>query len=216
MSAATSTAMPVRISLVLSRNGRRGEGGALRLGLGAGRGCGRVSRSVSAISALFLRVEQLLQLGHEFADVTEVPIDRGESDVCHLIQPLELLHDDAPDLFCAHLLLGTLLERGLDPVGDTLDRTHADRPLLARFQQARNELLPLESLPAAILLDDHIGNLIDALVAGEPSAAAEALSPSPDDLAFLAFARVDDLVAQMAAEGALHGRSGTSLVPSPR
>ena len=77
-------------------------------------------------------------------------------------------------------------------------------PLFARLEQSGDELLPLESLPAAVFLDDHVGNFVDPLVAGEPPAALEALAAPADGFAFLALARVHDLVAEMTAIGALH------------
>ena len=63
----------------------------------------------------------------------------------------------------------------------------------------------------AVLLDHHVRDLVDPLVAGEAAAAVEALAPAANHLAFLALARVDDLVAEMAAERALHGCAGNSF-----
>src|SRR5262249_36481309 len=56
----------------------------------------------------------------------------------------------------------------------------------------------------AVLLDHHIRDLVDALVGGEAAAARQALAASPDDHAVLPFARVDDLVLDVRAEGAFH------------
>src|SRR5262245_45799902 len=116
--AATSTTMPVRISLVLSRNGRRGAGAGLGVGGAAGLGCGLVCRSVNAIVPRgperlrsILCIQQILQLRHELPDVAEVPVDRGESYVRHLVEPLQLVHDHGSDLFRAHLLFGAFLQR---------------------------------------------------------------------------------------------------------
>ena len=87
--------------------------------------------------------------------------------------------------------------------------------LTGRFSHALSrpaiELLPLEPLARAVLLDHHVRDLVDPLVAGEAPAAVEALAPAADDLAFLALARVDDLIAEMSR------RMGTSSAcrPSP-
>ena len=64
----------------------------------------------------------------------------------------------------------------------------------------------LEAFAGPVLLHDHVGDLVDPLVAGEAPAAfrIEALAPTTDDLALSALARVDDLVSEMAAERALH------------
>src|SRR5688572_20531555 len=129
-----------------------------------------------------------------------------EPDVSDLVEPLEFVHDEPADLLRRHLLLGTLLGRGLHLVGNRLDRRDADGTFLAGLEQAGDELLPLEALASAVFLDHHVRDLVDPLVAGEAAAAVETLPPAPDDLAFLALARVDDLIAQMTAEWALHWR----------
>src|SRR5206468_11471581 len=67
-----------------------------------------------------------------------------------------------------------------------------------------NQLLALEAFARAVLLDHHVRDLVDPLVAGEPASAVEALAAAANDLALLALARVDDLIAQMAAERAFH------------
>src|SRR5581483_415467 len=102
-------------------------------------------------------------------------------------------------------LLGALLQRRLDAVGDAFERSDADGPLLAGLQQARDQLLPLEALARPVLLHDHVRDLVDPLVAGEALAAFEALAAAADDLAFLRLARVDNLVAEMRAVRTLHG-----------
>src|SRR5205807_10664844 len=105
------------------------------------------------------------------------------------------------------LLRGPVLGRRLHAIGDRLEGGDAHGALLARLQQARNELLPLEALPAAVLLHHHVGDLVDPLVAGEALAAIETLAPAANHFAFLRLARIDDFVAEMAAIRTLHGRA---------
>ena len=93
---------------------------------------------------------------------------------------------------------------GFNAIGDRFERRDAHRPLLARFQQSANQLLSVESLTPPVLLHDHVRNFIDPFVAGETPAAFEALAPAADGFAFLALARVDDLVAEMTAIRTLH------------
>ena len=64
--------------------------------------------------------------------------------------------------------------------------------------------LPIESFAAAVFLDDHVRNLVDAFVARESPLASETLPAPPDRIAFLAFPRVDHLVMEMAAEWTFH------------
>src|SRR5690606_26044276 len=89
---------------------------------------------------------------------------------------------------------------------------HADGPLLARLQQAGHQLLPLEALAGAVFLDDHVGDLVDPLVAREAAMAflVEALPPTPDHVALTALAGVHDLVAEMSAVRALHAPASIS------
>src|ERR1022692_779366 len=65
---------------------------------------------------------------------------------------------------------------------------HAYRALLAGLQQPRQHLLAVELLPAAILLDDHIGHFVDALVGGEAPLATQAVPPPPDGITLPALA----------------------------
>src|SRR5439155_8926853 len=104
-----------------------------------------------------------------------------------------------PDFF-----FGLLLQRRFDAIGHGLERRDAHGPLLTRFQQTRDQLLPLEALAGAVFLHDHVRDLVDPLVAREALAAIEAFTPPADDLAFLALARVDDFVAEMSTVRALH------------
>src|SRR5688500_13434366 len=198
--------MPSSSSLVLSRNGLRPCGAGLRRGGGgtAFTGAGDC-RSVTATDCLLFRAQKILELAHELAHIAERAIHRREADVGDLVQPLQLLHDDGADFLGAHLFLGAILERRFDLVGDALDGRDADGTFFARLEQTGDELLPLEALARAVLLDHHVRDLVDPLVTGEAAAAVEAFAPAADDLPFLALPRVDDLVAEMTAERTLHG-----------
>src|SRR5262249_39936694 len=70
-------------------------------------------------------------------------------------------------------------------------------------------LLPVEFLPPAIFLDDHVGNFVDSFVGGEPTVALQAFAPPPDQVARTGFTRIDNLIVQLRAEGALHDRLST-------
>src|SRR5688572_2541636 len=174
--------MPARISFVLSRNGLR-----------------EATTQFSVLGA-----EEILELAHELAHVAERAVDGRKAHVGDLVEALQLLHHDRPDFFGAHFLFRPVLESRLDLIGHRLDGGDADGTFLARLQEARYELLPLEPLARAVLLDHHVWNLVDPLVAGEPAAAVETLAAAANHFALLAFARVDDLIAEMAAERALH------------
>ena len=157
----------------------------------------------------------LPELLDEVVDVLELAVDRGKADVRHLVELPQLVHHEPADFRGRDLALGPVLQRRLDAVSHRLDRGEAHRTLLAGLEQPRHQLLPLEALAAAVLLHHHVRDLIDPLVAGEPPAAVEALAAAADDLALLALARVDDLIAEMSAERALHRGASPSLGPHP-
>src|ERR687898_514333 len=100
------------------------------------------------------------------------------------------------------LRIEQVLEGRLDPVGHGLQGGDADRTFFACLEQSRKQFLPFEALAAAVLLHDHVRDLVDPLVTREAAATSEALAAPPDHLAFLAFPRVDDLVAEVGAVGA--------------
>src|SRR5439155_15000475 len=75
-----------------------------------------------------------LHLFDELADVLELAIDRGESDIGDRVEALEMVHDDPSELLAADLLLGPLVELSLDLDDDVVDGLNSDRPLLARLQ----------------------------------------------------------------------------------
>src|SRR5262249_30508522 len=219
--------MPTRISRGLSRNGRRGGGGA-----GAGPACRRglidvtVACVITALHAAriapsacsLLRVQQLLEFVGELIDVAEMTIHRGEPDVGDFVEPFQLLHHEAADLGGGDFLFGALLQSCLDAVGDALQSSHADRPLLAPLQQARNQLLPVEPLTGAVFLDHHVRALLDPFVAGEALAAAETLTPTADHFPFFRLAGIDHLVAEVRAVGTLHAVTPMTLAartPAP-
>src|SRR5688572_27599196 len=158
-----------------------------------------------------LCVQPVLHSGHDLADVAKVPVHRREANVGDLVEPLELFHDQRAHFLGAHLLLGPFLHRRFDAIGNRFDRRHADGTLLAGLEQPGDEFLALEPLAGAVLLDHHIRDLVDPLVAGEAAAAVETFATPADDLPFLALPRVDNLVAEMAAERALHGWAGISF-----
>jgi hypothetical protein len=64
--------------------------------------------------------------------------------------------------------------------------------------------LSFKSFAAAILLDDHVRDFVYAFVARETPVAFQALTPPTNRVPFLALARIDDLILQVAAERAFH------------
>src|SRR5581483_3009632 len=102
------------------------------------------------------------------------------------------------------LALGRIDDQAFGVVDDLLQLAHRHRALLARPQQAVQHLLPLEFLAAPVFLHHHVRDFVDALIGGEALLALQAFAAAANRFAFFAFARIDDFVVFMAAEGTLH------------
>jgi len=147
----------------------------------------------------------------EFEDVAELPIDRGEPDVGDLIQGLQAFHDELADLGGLHFFFGALLEPAFDLLDDLLEPGNGDRPLFDGLEEPAEELLAVEELARAVLLNDHVRDLFDLLVRRKPAGTTEAFPAAADRKPFLALARVDDLALRVGAKRTFHG-----VIVSPR
>ena len=92
---------------------------------------------------------------------------------------------------------------------------HRDGPFLAGAEEPLENLLAVEALPAIVLLDDHVRNVVNAFVGGEAPPALEAVAPAPDRVALLAHPGVDNLVFEVQAERAEHGLGRTRSDSNP-
>ena len=92
---------------------------------------------------------------HEAVDVLELAIDRRETDVGHLVERLEALHDQLTDLAGADLTFEGVLHDLLDLADGLFQIRHADRTLLAGAHHAAQDLVAIERLAAVILLHHH-------------------------------------------------------------
>src|SRR5262249_51058575 len=177
--------------LILSRSLRR----SLGLGEGAGLGRGRLGLVVAL---------EPLHLLDELPDVLELAIDRGEPDIGHRVEPLEMVHHDPAELLAADLLLGPLVQLGLDLDDDVVDGLHANRALLPRLQDGAAELLAVERLATPVPLDHVRQHVLDVLVGRVPAVALETFAAAPDELPVPAHPRVDDPILRVTAKRALH------------
>src|SRR6185503_6331907 len=128
-----------------------------------------------------------------------------------------LLHDHVTQLLAGDLLLGALVQLGLDVGDDVVDRLDGDRALLAGLEQRAAQLLAIERLPAPIALDHVRQHVLDVLVGRVAPMALETLAPAADELAVTTDPRVDDAILGVAAERASHRGSppGAGPLTSP-
>src|ERR1043165_681860 len=150
------------------------------------------------------RAHQRLQLLHELSHVLELQIDGGEADVGDLVEFLQAAHDHLADLRRRALALRRLLHVLLDGVDDAVELRGRDGPLLAGPKESGHHLVAVERLAPPVLLDDHVGDFVNALVGRDPPLTFQALAAAADGIALARLARVDDLVFEVTAEGASH------------
>src|SRR5215472_8337295 len=154
---------------------------------------------------VFFRVDQALQLGMELADVLEVPVDGGKTNIRDLVGLLEPRHDLLAQFGGGALALRRIHHKLLYLVHDLFHGGHRDRPFFTRPQHPGKDFLPLELLPAAVLFHYHVRDFVDALIGGKPFLAFQAFTAAPNRRAFLALARVNYFVILEPAKWAFHG-----------
>src|SRR5262245_8501863 len=135
-----------------------------------------------------------LELAHELRDVLELPVHRREPHVGDVVEALQLAHDEVADRLRPHLAVVPPEEVALDLGDDVVDHLDGHGPLLAGHAQAGPDLLAVERLAAAVLLDHVEDAFLELLLRGEPALAGEALPATPDDAAVTGGARIDHAV----------------------
>src|SRR5262249_6995469 len=148
----------------------------------------------------------------KFSHVLEITIDRSKADECDRIVLLQTLHDLLADFGGRALAVRRVNDKGLNLIHHLLHLAHRDRALLARAQQSRKDLLAVKFFAPAVLLYDHVWNLVDAFVGGEAPLTFHALAAAANRPALFALARVDHFVIQESAKRALHRKLRKSWV----
>src|SRR5437764_1887840 len=158
------------------------------------------------------RAQYLLDLPLDLLEVHELPVHRRKSDVGDLVQLAQLVHDHLTDLLARDLHPPAAPQVGLDLVHDRAQLLLRDVAFLGRLAQAHDQLLRIEILAPAVLLDHVEGHRLDALVGGEALPAVEALAAAPDGLAHLGVAGIHDLEVVVTSVRAAHAWERTPLL----
>jgi hypothetical protein len=152
-------------------------------------------------------IKEILELRHEGVDVFESAINRGEPNVGDLVQFPQLAHDELADLLRRDLVVFPVLQLLLDCVDDLFQSRRWDGAFFTGFVEAGQELGPIELDPAAVTFDHHVGDLLDALVRGEPASAFQALPPPANGHATAVLSGVHHPILVFSAERASHAIS---------
>ena len=147
---------------------------------------------------------QLRQFLLELLDVLELPVYGGEPDVRHFVDVAQLTQRPLADHPGGHGAPRHAAQVVLDVVAGALEAVERDAPFLARAQQPVEDLLLREQLFSSVALDHHECYLFDAFVRRVAPLARQALPASPDRVAGLGIARVDDFALITVTEWTTH------------
>src|SRR2546428_11739860 len=89
-------------------------------------------------------------------------------------------------------------------INDRVNWGGGSGPLLARPQQARHDFTTIEGFAPAVLLDNHVRYLIDALIRRKAPLASQAFPAAANCLALTRLARINHFVFKKAAEWTFH------------
>src|SRR3990167_5481996 len=144
----------------------------------------------------------LAEEGRELAGLAEVAIDRGVADIGHVIEALELLHDQFADHGRGEFGLAHALKLAGDQRDHPLDALGLDGPLAGGDGEGAGQLVALEGRAPARPLEDRQLSQLHPLEGGEAAAALRTEAAAADGRAVFRRAAVLHLAFGVAAEGA--------------
>src|SRR5437899_4793251 len=147
--------------------------------------------------------QEIFQFGHEFLDVLKVHVNAGEADVGDFVELLQAMHDHFADFGGGQFPFRSFVDHALDFIHNGFEFRRGYGAFFAGLQQALQNFLALEAFAAAVFLDDHVGNFVDAFVGSEAARAFQAFAAAANGVAGAALAGVNYLVIKMSAERAL-------------
>jgi hypothetical protein len=115
-----------------------------------------------------------------------------------------MVHDQLADLIGGSFAFRGIDQECLSLIHDRFQLGCRDRAFLASAQQAAQHLLAFEFFPAAVFLDHHVGDFIDAFVGSKALVATLAFATTANRICFFAFARIHDTILRESAIRAFH------------
>jgi hypothetical protein len=98
------------------------------------------------------------------------------------------------------------LKTSFDTIGDSLNDIDTHRALLAGTLEPADDLDSVIAFSPPVFLDYERHHFLHPFISRKPPAAMRTLPPSPDHIAVLAQARINDPVIGLVAEGTLHAK----------
>ena len=99
-------------------------------------------------------VLQGFQLFHEGLEILEFSIDRGEAHVCHVVDLLELVHDEYADMLGGDLAVQRILKLSFDVGCNLFHLFRSDGAFIAGFHNAGEKLASVKHLSCVVFFDD--------------------------------------------------------------
>ena len=116
----------------------------------------------------------------EFINVFKTAVHAGKTDVRHLVELLELAHDQLTNVAGKHLTLPQVEQLFLDALDGRVNLLGADRAFAQRQHERAAQLGAVVVGAAAVLLDDGGEADVGPLVGGEALAAVRALAAADE------------------------------------
>ena len=156
-------------------------------------------------SGIIFSVHQyFVEFVSEWSYVLEASVNRSKSNICNIVNVLELAHYHLAYLLWVNFIYKLILKILLNLNGDILKLAHGNRALLAGSEQTSNKLGPVKSLPAAVAFNYNDRKCLANLIWRKPPVAAKALSSSSYTASFIRRSGIDDFAVKSAAEWTFH------------
>src|SRR5262249_37568754 len=133
-----------------------------------------------------------------------IPVNRGEADVGHLIEAGQRLHHQLADHIGRDFIFAHGFQAPHDPRDRTIDALALDRTLAQGVVDRTLQLVAVEGLTAAFLLDHDQFAQLHAFKGGEAPAALWTMPAAADRGIVLGGTTVLHLAVVMSAEWAAH------------
>ncbi len=147
---------------------------------------------------------------HKAVHIAEITVHGSKSDICHMVDVLQLVQHQLSDLVGSHLALQGVLKLGSDLLYHVFDGFKGDGTFDGSTAQSVHQLFSIKRLDGVILFQHHQRHFFDYLIGREAEAALYTFTAA----AHLVFGRagVNDLAFLTAAFGTFHSKYSLSTV----
>jgi hypothetical protein len=147
----------------------------------------------------------------KLVDILEAPVHARKADVRDFVELPQFAHDEFADALGVDFAQAEAEEFFLDAFDGGVDLLGADGAFAQRERHGAQDFAALVFDAAAVFFDDGGEIDVGALVGGEALVAGAALPAATDEVGFFGNAGFDHLGFKIAAKGAFHAASASSL-----